>query len=199
MIAKLNKPGTEIIASAVYFTNTTLVYATFNLQGKPLGIYDVTLSKADTAFAILANGFSVVAANNGGVISGSGNNTGSGNGNAPGCDPGAASGLNSQLQTELLVPELVMRAWPFVIQINYNNPTNFDLPAQVRTLFAEDIIKMAFTREGVDNGVHSLTMELTETGGPPGIIRAGGSGSIVIFGKSDNDVPAHTFVLFKLQ
>ena len=199
MTAKLNKPGTEIIASAVYFTNTTLVYATFNLQGKPLGIYDVTLSKADTAFAILANGFSVVAANNGGVISGSGNNTGSGNGNAPGCDPGAASGLNSQLQTELLVPELVMRAWPFVIQINYNNPTNFDLPAQVRTLFAEDIIKIAFTPQGVNTGAHSLTMELTEAGGPPGIIRAGGSGTIFIYGNSNANVPAHTIALFRLQ
>jgi len=199
MTAKLNKPGTEIIASAVYFTNTTVVYATFNLQGKPLGIYDVTLSKADTAFAVLANGFSVVPANNGGLITGGGNNTGSGDGNQPGCDPGAASGLNSQLAIELLVPEYVMRAWPFVIQINYNNPTNFDVPAQVRTLFAEDIIKMAFTREGVNNGVHSLTMELTEAGGPPGIIRAGGSGTIFIYGNSNANVPAHTITLFRLQ
>ena len=199
MIAKLNKSGTEIIASAVYFTNTTLVYATFNLQGKPLGIYDVILSKADTAFAVLANGFSVVPANNGGLITGGGNNTGSGNGNAPGCDPGAASGLNSQLVIELLVPEFVMRAWPFVIQISYNNPTNFDVPAQVRTLFAEDIIKIAFTPEGVNNGAHSLTMELTEAGGPPGIIRAGGSGTIFIYGNSNANVPAHTITLFRLQ
>jgi len=92
-----------------------------------------------------------------------------------------------------------MRAWPFIIQINYNNPTNFDVPAQVRTLFAEDIIKMAFTREGVNNGVHSLTMELTEAGGPPGIIRAGGSGTIFIYGNSNANVPAHTITLFRLQ
>lgn len=200
MTAKLNKPGTEIIASAVYFTNTTTVYATFNLQGKPLGIYDVTLSKADTAFAILTSGFSVVPANNGGVITGGGNNTGSGNGNAPGCDPGAASGLNSQLGVELLVPAYVMRAWPFVIQINYINPTNFDLPAQVRTLYAEDIIKMAYTQQELDNnGVHTLTLQLTEQGGPPGIIRAGGSGTILIFGKSASNVEAHTITLFSLQ
>jgi len=199
MTAKLNRSGTDIIASAVYFTNTTQVFATFNLQGKPQGIYDVILSKADTAFAVLANGFSVVPANNGGVISGGGNNTGSGNGNEPGCDPGAASGLNSQLQAELLVPAFVMRGWPFVIQINYSNPTNFDLPAQVRTLYAEDIIKMSFTQQGVNNGVHSLTMELTEPGGPPGIIRAGGSGTIFIYCISSNNVPAHTITLFKLQ
>lgn len=200
MTAKLNKPGTEIIASAVYFTNTTVVYATFNLQGKPLGIYDVTLSKADTALAVLSNGFSVVPANNGGLITGGGNNTGSGNGNAPGCDPGAASGLNSQLVIELLVPEFVMRGWPFIIQINFNNPTNFDVPAQVRTLYAEDIIKMAFTPVAVENnGVQAITMELTEQGGPPGIIRAGGSGTIFIYCRSNADVPAHTITLFRLQ
>lgn len=201
MIAKLNRPGTEIVASAVYFTNTTLVYATFNLQGKPLGIYDVILSKADTAFAVLANGFSVVPANNGGLITGGGNNTGSGNGNAPGCDPGAASGLNSQLVIELLVPQYVMRGWPFNIQINYNNPTNYDIPVQVRTLYAEDIIKIAYTKQALENngGVQSLTMELTEQGGPPGIIRAGGSGTIFIYGKSKNNVEPHTITLFRLQ
>lgn len=201
MTAKLNKPGTEIIASTVYFINSSVVYATFNLQGKPLGIYDVTLSKADTAFAVLTNGFSVVPANNGGLITGGGNNTGSGNGNAPGCDPGAASGWNSQLVIEMLVPEYVMRAWPFIIQINYNNPTNFDVPAQVRTLYAEDIIKMAFTKQELDNngGVHSLTLQLTEQDGPPGIIRAGGSGTILLYGKSNSTVPAHTVTMFRLQ
>ena len=198
MTAKLNKPGTEIIASAVYYTNTTVVYATFNLQGKPLGIYNVTLSKADTAFAILQNGFSVVAANNGGLITGGGNNTGSGNGNQPGCDPGAASGLNSQLVTELLVPGRVLRGWSFAIQINYTNPTNFDVPAQVRTLYAEDIIKMALTLQGVNNGTHSLSLELTEQDGPPGIIRAGGTGTIFIYGKSDTDVAPHTVTVFRL-
>jgi hypothetical protein len=200
MTAKLNKPGTEIIASTVYFTNSTVVYATFNLQGKPLGIYDVTLSKADTAFAVLPNGFSVVAANNGGLITGGGNNTGSGNGGAPGCDPGAASGLNSQLTMELVVPELVLRGWPFVIQINYSNPTNFDIPAQVRTLYSEDIVKMALTPGQVNtNGVHSLTVELTEQDGPPGIIRAGGSGTIFIYGTSNIDVPTHTITIFRLN
>ena len=37
MSARLSKPGTTINASVVYFTNSTTVFATFNLQGKPLG------------------------------------------------------------------------------------------------------------------------------------------------------------------
>ena len=199
MTARLNKAGTEITASAIYFTNSTVVYATFPLQGKPLGIYDITLSKADTSIATLANGFSVVPANNGGLITGGGNNTGGGNGNAPGCDPGAASGLNAQLVTELIVPAKVFRGWPFSISINFSNPTNYDIPAQVRTLYAEDIIKLGLTPQAVDLGNHSLTIEFTETNGPPGIIRAGGSGTITIHAKSNTDVPAHTYTQFSFR
>ena len=47
MQATLTRSGTTITASAVYFTNSTQVYATFNLQGRPLGMYDVTLTKPE--------------------------------------------------------------------------------------------------------------------------------------------------------
>lgn len=48
MTAEVSKPGTTIVSSAVYFSNSTTVYATFNLQGKPLGIYDLSLIKPDS-------------------------------------------------------------------------------------------------------------------------------------------------------
>ena len=115
MTAKLTKPGTTINAATVYFTNSTTVYATFNLQGRPLGIYNVTLTKPDTTIALLVNGFSVVNPNNGGLITGGGINTGPGDGNAPGCAPGAASGLNSQLVAEIVGPDKVFVNWQFVI------------------------------------------------------------------------------------
>ena len=200
MVAKLSNGGTTIYASAVYFTNSTQVFATFNLQGKPLGIYDVTLMKPDSSTAVLPNGFSVVPANNGGLITGGGVNTGAGNGNAPGCDPGAASGLNSQLVVDLVVPSRVLLKRPVVILINYSNPTNFDIPAQSRILYSEAGIKMAFTKEGVPTGTTSLYLELTEPGGPPGIIRAGGSGTIIVHTKAPDQQPQpNHFVLFKLK
>lgn len=200
MVAKLSNGGTTIYASAVYFTNSTQVFATFNLQGKPLGIYDVTLMKPDSSTAVLPNGFSAVPANNGGLITGGGVNTGAGNGNAPGCDPGAASGLNSQLVVDLVVPSRVLLKRPVVILINYSNPTNFDIPAQSRILYSEAGIKMAFTKEGVPTGTTSLYLELTEPGGPPGIIRAGGSGTIIVHCKAPDQQPQpNHFVLFKLK
>ena len=199
MTARLSNSGTTIVAAAVYYTNSTQVYATFNLQGKPLGTYDITLVKQDLSEAVLHNSFSVVKANNGGLITGSSPNTGAGNGNEPGCDPGAASGLNSQLVVELLIPERTLTSRPIVIQVNYHNPTNFDIPAQSRTLFSEAGMKMAFTKEEVHNGSTSLYLELTEPGGPPGIIRAGGSGTITIHSISPSRPPEQGYVNFRLK
>ncbi|HMT96322.1 MAG TPA: CARDB domain-containing protein [Ferruginibacter sp.] len=199
MVAKLSNSSTTIFASAVYYSNSTQVFATFNLQGKPLGIYNVTLIKPDLSEAVLPNSFSIVAANNGGVISGGGNNTGSGDGNQPGCDPGAASGLNSQLVVDMIVPSSVLLKRPVVIQINYSNPTNFDLPAQTRILYSEFGMKMALTKAGVPTGTTVLYLELTEPGGPPGIIRAGGSGTILVHTVAPNVVPPAGFVWFKLK
>ncbi|MGB3005899.1 MAG: CARDB domain-containing protein [Chitinophagaceae bacterium] len=199
MSAKLTKPGTTINASAVYFTNSTTVFATFNLQGRPLGIYDITLIKPDTSMAVLANGFSVVNPNNGGLITGGGVNVGPGDGNSPGCAPGAASGLNSQLVAEIVAPERVLIGWPFVIQINYNNPTNVDIPVQSRTLYNDHDVLMSLTPAGVANGTTSLYLELAEQNGPPGIIRAGGSGSILVYSKMHVSLPRGTVVHFNLK
>lgn len=199
MTAKLSKSGTIINASAVYFTNSTIVYATFNLQGKPLGIYDVTLTKPDTTTAVLAGGFSVVAANNGGLNNGGGTNTGSGNGNDPGCDPGAAGGLNSQLVTEMVIPDKVFGGWVFVIQINYSNPTNVDIPAQTRTLYSLDGLPVALDPGSIGTAGTSLYMQLTEQNGPPGIIRAGGSGTITVYCRAPITFPAHQYANFELK
>ena len=202
MMAKLSNAGTTINASAVYFTNSTIVYATFNLAGKPLGLYDVTLTKPDNTIAVMPNGFSIVPANNGGLITGSGVNSVPGNGNAPGCDPGAASGLNSQLVVEIVVPEFVVVNWPFTIQLNYSNPTNGDITAQTRILYSELGVKMALSPGGVSSGSTSLYLELSEPGGPPGIIRAGGSGTITIYSKSPTSLTngfRRQSALFKLK
>ena len=193
MVAKLTKPGTTITASAVYFINSTSVYATFNLAGKPLGIYDVSLTKPDTTVALLAGSFSIVPANNGGLITGGGTNGIPGNGNDAGCDPNAPSGLNSQLITEIVLPPKVFGGWPFVIQINYNNPTNVDIAAQTRILYCIDGFPISFTAAGLANATSSIYLELTEPGGPPGIIRAGGSGTITLYSKPFVTFPAHEY------
>lgn len=200
MTAKLSNGTTTISASAVYFTNSTQVYATFNLQGRALGIYDLSLIKADLSVASLPASFSVVAGNNGGILTGGGNNTGqNGSGSQPGCDPGTPGGLNSLLVTEIVAPAKVFVGWPFVIQINYNNPANFDVPVQTRTLYNDKEVIMALTQAGLANGTTTLYLELSDPDGPPGIIRAGGSGSIKVYAKTPPNIPGHTHINFSLK
>ncbi len=200
MTAHLQKGGGTITASQVYFLNSTQAFATFNLKGAALGAYDVVLKKGDTANAILASSFSVVPTNNGGLISGSGPNTGSsGDGSEPGCDPGAPSGLNSQLVVELVMPDRVLLNRPVVILINFRNPTNVDVSAQTRVLFIEEGLKLAFRPEDVPNGTDAMYLELTEPGGPPGIIRAGGSGTIKLYTKAPVRMPLDPQISLKLK
>ncbi|TAD84660.1 MAG: hypothetical protein EAY75_12680 [Bacteroidetes bacterium] len=200
MTAKLQRGAGTIAAQAVYFTNSTTVFATFPLQGRPLGIYDVILSKGDTATAKLEQSFSIVNPNNGGLNTGGGVNTGPTNsGNLPGCDPGADGGLNSALTTEIIIPEKVFAGWPFQVQINYTNPTNMDVPAQVRILYNNKEVPMALSQAGLPQGTTGLYLQLTEPGGPPGIIRAGASGTIVVYARAPEATPGHTIVKFNLK
>ncbi len=192
--------NTTVTASAVYFINSTSVYATFNLSGVPFGKYDVTLMKPDSSVTTLSKGFSAVNANNGGLITGTGVNEGqTGSGNEPGCDPGATSGLNAQLQTQIVIPPKVLAGFPFTIQINYSNPTNVDISAQVRILYSNDGLPISLTKDGLNDGKTSLYIEFTEQNGPPNIIRAGGSGSITIYAKAPANYPGHKLANFELK
>lgn len=201
MVAKLKGPAT-ITASRIYFTNSNQVFATFNLLGAPLGLYDVELFKsANSTTALLEDGFTVENTNNGGLITGPGSNTGqSGNGNDPGCSPGAQSGLNAQLVVKVTIPPKVFGGWPFVIQINYTNPTNVDIPIQTRVVFNEEGMPVALNSGALDGGAtSSLYVELSETNGPPGFIRAGGSGTINVYSKAPADYPGHSILHYILR
>jgi hypothetical protein len=165
-------------------------------------MYDVELYKPSNATtATLNNGFRVENTNNGGLITGPGNNTGQqGSGNEPGCSPGAESGLNAQLVVNVVIPPNVFGGWPFVIQINYTNPTNVDIPIQTRAIFSEQGLPVAFTAAALDAGATSnLLIELSETNGPPGFIRAGGSGTINIYSKAPADYPGHAIINYILK
>jgi CARDB/PKD-like domain len=202
MIARLHgvSLNNNISASAIYFVNSTTLYATFNLASKPLGLYDVILKKPDSSAATVPSGFTIELTNNGGLITGTGPNTGQvGSGNAPGCDPGAPSGFNSQLQTELIIPPRVFASWPFVIQINYTNTTNVDIPAQVKILYSLDGAPLSLTEAGLADGKTSLYIEFKDATGPPNTIRAGGTGTVRIYSKAPLSATAHSFLNYTFQ
>lgn len=190
----------DITATAVYFINSTSVYASFNLRGAPLGLYDVSLRKPDGSAATLGSSFTVQNTNNGGLITGgAGNSGGTGTGNEPGCDPGAGSGLNSQLQTELVIPKKVFVGWPFQLQINYTNTSNVDIPAQVLTLYSQNGAPVASTEAGLSAGASQLSIEFKNSSLPGNIIPAGSSGTITVYCKAPANATPHEIIYFKLQ
>jgi hypothetical protein len=200
MIARIHNASNNTAASTIYFVNSTLLYATFNLSGAALGLYDVILKKPDSSAAILTSAFTVEATNNGGLITGSGPNTGqSGSGNAPGCDPGASSGLNSQLQTEFIIPPTVFASWPFIIKINYTNASNVDIPAQVKILYSLDGSPVSFTEAGLSEGKTRLYLGFKDNTGPGNTIRAGATGTLQIYSKAPLNATAHMQINYTMQ
>lgn len=190
----------DITATAVYFISSTSAYASFNLKGAPLGLYDLKLRKPDGSTTTLGSSFTVQNTNNGGLLTGAvGNSGGTGTGNEPGCDPGAGSGLNSQLQTELVIPKKVFVGWPFQLQINYTNSSNVDIPAQVLTLYSQNGAPLAFTQDGLSAGATKLTIEFSNSSIPGNIIPAGSSGTITVYCKAPDNASPHQKIFFKLQ
>jgi hypothetical protein len=199
MTARLRRNSTVITASRLQFVHGGLVYATFPLQGQPLGVYTLSLQKTDGSVADLPNSFSVVPPNTGGLVTGSGANTGPTRpGTEPGCDPGADAGLNSQLVTDLVYPAKVFNGQLFTVQVNFTNPTNMDIPAPTRVLNNDLRLPVSTTAAGVAQGSPTMVLRLQEADGPPGIIRAGGSGSVVLYARAPL-VRGIAFVTFTIQ
>lgn len=171
-----------IFASSVYFANSTSVFATFNLQGAATGLYDVLLKKGTGTSTKLAASFTVESPSNGGLLTGGNPNSGQqGSGNSPGCNPGATSGYNSLLEIKMILPPIVVVNSPFAILIEYSNPTNEDIPVQTRNIYSLGGGPMSLSPNTVLNGQQTLTLSFDEKDGPPGIIRAGATGSILVY------------------
>jgi hypothetical protein len=199
MTARLSRPGTSIEASRIFYKSGGLVFATFPLQGRPMGLYTLNLHKPDGSVAELPNSFSIVAPGTGGLITGGGNNTGPNRpGTEPGCDPGADAGLNGLLVTELIYPAKVFNGQTFSVQVKFTNPTNMDIPAPTRVLYNDLNLKMSSNVQTTNNGSTPMVMQLVEQGGPPGIIRAGGSGTVTIYCRAPL-VAGFAVVTFTIQ
>lgn len=199
MTARLQRNSTVITASRLQFVHGGLLYATFPLQGQPLGVYTLSLQKTDGSLAELPNGFSIVPPNTGGLVTGGGANTGPTKpGTEAGCDPGADAGLNSQLVTDLVYPAKVFNGQLFTVQVNFTNPTNMDIPAPTRVLNNDLRLPMSTTAAGVAQGNPIMVLRLQEQDGPPGIIRAGGSGSVVLYVRAP-PLRGIAFVNFTIQ
>ena len=181
MIATLTpvNGGNAISATNIIFESSTFIWATFNLNQQPLGLYDVSLTKTDNLKALLKNGFTIEKYNSGTFTI---NGTGMiGTANAPGCDPGATGGSNQSMQLTFDYPfeERVGRIVP--VTILFANAGNVDIPVPTYLLVSENFPVSWQTDFPGHTGPQQLAIQFNETNGPPGILRAGATGAAIFY------------------
>lgn len=176
MQARLRNTASGIItAQSVHFVNSTTVYASFNLAGRALGSYDVTLTKPGDS-ATLANSFRIVA--------------GSGGGTAGGGPSGGGfycsvvnTGVGALLAEDVQHPATTRINRVFPMTILYGNSGNVDIPIPTRMLVCTNGDPIALTPSMLSgsNSVSELFFEFKEQNGPPQVLRPGATGFITIY------------------
>jgi Concanavalin A-like lectin/glucanases superfamily/Putative metal-binding motif/CARDB len=188
-----NNSAVNITAANIIFVNSTLVWATFNLNQQPLGIYNLQLKTANNSIALLNNGFTIEKSITGTFYTGAGNTGMTGTPGAPGCDPGAEGGGNQNLLLTINAPASERTGRNIPITILFSNPGNVDIPVPSR-LLVSDVFPIAWTPNFPNYNQKVLYIEFSEPGGPPGILRAGASGGITFYTRVTLPVLNH-FVL----
>lgn len=178
MQARLLGPDT-IFAHQLYFLDDFTVFASFDLDGAPLGMYDVELTKDNGDEAEKALAFEVIA----GVQL-----TDSGNGGFP---PGLSCTLETVdpgygLEVDPDYPLFVRPNRLVLIKIRYKNNGTNDIPVPVYRITSdpEEGAPIATDEEGLEEENNEQTLEFKEENGPPGVLRPGGEGEKRIYSRS---------------
>ena len=188
-----NSSALDIAAANIIYVNSTMIWATFNLNQQPLGIYDLQLKKASNETVILDSCFTVETGKTGVFYTGTGSTGMTGNPGTPGCDPGAEGGMNQNLLLTINAPARERTGRNIPITILFANQGNVDIPMPTRLLVSE-VFPIAWTPNFPDYNQKDLYVEFSEPGGPPGILRAGASGGITFYTRVTLPVLNH-FIL----
>ncbi|MCB0521113.1 MAG: hypothetical protein H6577_18950 [Lewinellaceae bacterium] len=187
--------GSYIMAHYVEFVSSTQIFASVNLQGAALGMYDVVVQNPDFQTASFS-GFEVTE----GSIGWEGFAQ-------PGClagnfDPGQL------LEIKLETPEFARANRPFEITIRFWNKGNIDIPIPIRTIrceLPEGYLGLPDECHVFVNGIQGcdiynpnvsfptykeLVVKLQENNGPTDILRAGAKGEIKLLAISHQPITA---------
>jgi hypothetical protein len=168
--------GTRM-ATKIIYVNSTRVFATFNLAGAALGVYDVVATK-QAEVATLADGFTVVAGDAG--------TTSSGDGSSGFFCTIVNIGTDQNLSKNILHPAAVRVNRLVPITIQFGNAGNVDIPAPARFLLSLRGAPLAFLPDDLEDMKQELYLAFQEIGGPPGILRPGSFSSITVYSYSSH-------------
>ncbi|MGV3505397.1 MAG: CARDB domain-containing protein [Adhaeribacter sp.] len=171
-----------IVAHYVKVISPTALYASFNLAGAGLGLYDVRLTKAGNETASLADGFTVAAGLGGGVAGG-----GSGGGGGFYCSL-KNEGVEEMLALDIQYPLTTRTRRVFPMTINFGNAGNVDLATPTRMLLSLGGAPIALDPAEIGLNKTELILEFRETDGPDNVLRPGASGSITIYTQASSQL-----------
>lgn len=151
---RLKNAGRTIIADSIKIVDPTKLFATFNLRGVPLGLYDVNAQNNQGDTAVLHDAFTVVAGSNEGLI------------------------------TNVVAPPSTRPSNVISLKVEFRNAGNVDLINPVLKLTSLSGAPIAFTVEDLVANKKELTLVLQELNGPVGILRPGASGTVIVYAKA---------------
>lgn len=169
-----------VIAHSVYYINSTTIFATFDLQGESIGLYNVVLRKLNNELAILEDGFEIVT----GAIGGGGNiggDNGGNNGFSCTIDNISTEGL---LNTNIQHPPNTRLNRVVAITIQYANNSNIDIPIPTRLLISTGGAPLSYVPTQFILSNQELFLEFSELNGPLDVLRPGANGSLTIYTKA---------------
>ncbi|MEM7368691.1 MAG: hypothetical protein AAF587_08795, partial [Bacteroidota bacterium] len=173
----LIKQGDTLVGENYLFVNPQKGFVTFDLAGADTGFYDMDFIWEDGGSVLKENFFEVL---EGSLLVGVGN-------------PGGTIGINCQvpslnsdhfLEWTLLAQPWTRPNWIVTVQINYQNTANIDIPIPRRIFLSEGGAPIGFTQAELSEGKTELLLEFRELNGPTDILRAGASGSIILYAKA---------------
>jgi hypothetical protein len=167
-----------VVAHTVTFINSTRVFATFNLAGKALGVYDVVAINGVQS-VVLPDGFTIVAGG-AGTVSGAGSGAGGFFCNI------VNLGTEQHLQKNIAHPASIRINRVAPITIQFGNDGDVDIPCPSRWLISLRGAPVGFTIDELDEGKQELYLTFMEVGGPPGILRPGASSSFTVYAFSSH-------------
>lgn len=181
MTLELTDPSLgTIMAHKLTFINSTKVFATFNLAGATLGVYDMKAIEGMNTTA-LEDAFEVVAGGAGSIVGG-------GNGGEAGAffcnisNVGTEHNLNRDIQHPSAVR--VNRVVP--ITIIFGNGGSVDIPCPARWLFSMRGAPLSFDPDDFEANHQGLYLEFQEPDGPSGILRPGSVATITVYSYSSH-------------
>lgn len=150
-IFHLTSPLDTITSLAVYFVNPTLMYATFDLKGSIKGTYSMVAEKTGNEFAKKNDCFVI------------------------------EDGIPPDLNIHVRKPSGARTNRVVTMVVEYGNRGNTDITDEVLVLNSATGAPVSFTLDGLSAKLKALEIDAEESGGPPGILRAGASGTIIIY------------------